>query len=308
MKNILLFADPGIDDSIAIMYALLHPDIHLIGIVSGYGNVDKDQATNNVAYLLHLANQEHIPIIGGATRSSTGEYPVYYPEIHGKNGLGPIRPPDTIKGKLLNFSDLFHIIDQYEDVTVVDVGRNTSLAIAFILDDKFGEKIKEFYIMGGAFLVPGNVSKIAEANFYGDPVSSHFIMSQVKSVTSVPLNVTNQALVTRKHIEEIQNASSSPLITILDKVYDFYFKAYQQLVPGIKGAPMHDVLTLSLLMNPALGSYLKRDVVVNIHGEARGKSIADFRVGSEKTPSTTKIYMTLDYEGFIGDFMNIMSK
>ncbi|TMU88035.1 nucleoside hydrolase [Bacillus sp. BHET2] len=308
MKNILLFADPGIDDSIAIMYALLHPDIHLIGIVSGYGNVDKSQATDNVAYLLHLANKENIPIIGGATRSCTGEFPLYYPEIHGKDGLGPLRPPDTIKGELLNFSEIFQLVEKYEDIVVVDVGRNTSLAVAFILDDKFADKIKDFYIMGGAFLVPGNVSKVAEANFFGDPVSSHFVMSIVKNVTCVPLNVTNQALITKKQILEIQKASSNPLVKILDKVYDYYFEAYQKLVPGIKGAPLHDVLSLSLVMNPNLGSYLIRDVVVSNLGEARGESIADFRVGSENNHSTTKIYMSLDYPAFIEDFVRIMSK
>ncbi|WP_044337646.1 nucleoside hydrolase [Rossellomorea aquimaris] len=308
MKNILLFADPGIDDSIAIMYALLHPEINIIGIVSGYGNVDKEQATNNVAYLLHLANQTNIPIIGGATRSCTGEYPVYYPEIHGKEGLGPIRPPDTIKGELLNFSEIFNLVENFKDIVVVDVGRNTSLAVAFILDDKFGEKIKEFHIMGGAFFVPGNVTKLAEANFYGDPVASNFVMTQVKNITSVPLNVTNKAIITKSQIQEIQNASSSPLIKILDKVYDYYLQAYQKLIPGISGAPLHDVLTLSLLMNPDMGSYLKRDVDVQIFGEARGESIADFRVGSEEKESTTKIYLSLDYQAFIHDFMTIMSK
>ncbi|MCA1062099.1 nucleoside hydrolase [Rossellomorea aquimaris] len=308
MKNILLFADPGIDDSIAIMYALLHPDINLVGIVSGYGNVDKEQATDNVAYLLQLAEQTNIPVIGGATRSCTGESPVYYPEIHGKDGLGPIRPPDTIKGELLNFSQIFQLVEEYHDIVVVDVGRNTSLAMAFMMDDQFEKKIHEFYIMGGAFFVPGNVTKVAEANFHGDPIASNFVMTQVKNITSVPLNVTNNAIITRKQIEEIQNLSSSPLVKILDKVYDYYFQAYQEMVPGIDGAPLHDVLTLSLVMNPDMGSYLIRNVDVQIVGDNRGQSTADFRVGSMPEDSTTKIYLSLDYQAFIQDFMSIMSK
>lgn len=41
MKKVLLFGDPGIDDAVAIIYALLHPEIELVGVVTGYGNVMK---------------------------------------------------------------------------------------------------------------------------------------------------------------------------------------------------------------------------------------------------------------------------
>ncbi len=308
MKNILLFTDPGIDDSIAIMYALLHPDINLLGIVTSYGNVEKEQATDNVAYLLELANQTTIPIIGGATRSCTGEWPVYYPEIHGPEGLGPIQPPDKIKGELLNFSELFTIVNNYNEIIIVDVGRNTSLATALILDKHFPNNIKEFFIMGGAYLVPGNVTKVAEANFHGDPVASNFIMKELKNVNSIPLNITNKAIVTKEHINAIMERSTNPLITtLLERVFNFYLKAYERLVPGIGGAPLHDVVTLSLVMNPQMGKYLERNVEVQITGENRGQSIADLRAGSENKDQKTKIYLSLDYIEFIKDFITVMS-
>ena len=41
------FRDPGIDDSFAIMYGLLHPEIEIVGIVTGYGNVEH-------IYALHI--------------------------------------------------------------------------------------------------------------------------------------------------------------------------------------------------------------------------------------------------------------
>ncbi|MED3127200.1 nucleoside hydrolase, partial [Bacillus wiedmannii] len=34
MKKVLLFGDPGIDDSLAIIYGLLHPEIEIVGIVT----------------------------------------------------------------------------------------------------------------------------------------------------------------------------------------------------------------------------------------------------------------------------------
>lgn len=62
-EKIILFADPGIDDSVAIMYALLNPGIKVLAIVSSYGNVTKEQATDNITYLLQLAGRSDIPIM-----------------------------------------------------------------------------------------------------------------------------------------------------------------------------------------------------------------------------------------------------
>ncbi len=98
-------------------------------------------------YLLQLAGREDIPLIGGAKGPLSGEITAYYPEIHGPEGLGPIRPPDTIVGKLLNFDQVFEIIDRYKgDLTIVEVGRATSLAITFILGEEQLSKINELLI------------------------------------------------------------------------------------------------------------------------------------------------------------------
>lgn len=53
------FCDPGIDDSLAIMYSILDPEIELVGIVTSYGNVTQDQATATAAYLLKLGGKWH---------------------------------------------------------------------------------------------------------------------------------------------------------------------------------------------------------------------------------------------------------
>lgn len=55
LEKVLFFGDPGIDDSFAIMYGLLHPEIEIVGIVTGYGNVEHIHATHNAAYILQLA-------------------------------------------------------------------------------------------------------------------------------------------------------------------------------------------------------------------------------------------------------------
>jgi purine nucleosidase len=307
MKKIILFADPGIDDSVAIMYALLNPEIEVLAIVSSYGNVDKEQATDNIAYLLQLAGREDIPIIGGTNAPSSGEIPTYYPEIHGKEGLGPIRPPEGLSVELTNFSELYTIIRNNPGLTIVDVGRNTSLASLFLLGENLTEDVKEFYIMGGAFFVPGNVTPSAEANFYGDPTASHLVMTNFDNIYVAPLNVTNKAIITMEHVQTILEMTDHPLVQILDDVMKYYIEAYKKLIPGISGAPMHDVVTLSLMANPSMGKVIRREVEVLTAGSGMGTSIADFRVSSKPAEKNSNIYLELDYEAFVKDFIEVMS-
>jgi purine nucleosidase len=307
MKNIILFADPGIDDTIAIMYALLNPEIKVLGIVSSYGNVDKEQATDNIAYLLKLAGRTDVPIIGGANSPSSGKIPTYYPEIHGQEGLGPIRPPENFSGELTNFSKIYTIIEENEDVTIVDVGRNTSLASLYLLGEKIAKEVNEFYIMGGAFLVPGNVTASAEANFYGDPIASELVVKNLDNLYIAPLNVTNKAIVTLEHIKIILQMTDNPLVQIVDDVMKYYIDAYKKLIPGIKGAPLHDVVTLSLMVNPEMGKTIRRDVEVLTSGSGQGTTIADFRVSSKPAEKNINIYLEFDYQMFLEDFIQVMT-
>ena len=41
MKKVLLFADVGIDDTIAMIYSYLSSDIEVVGVVADYGNVPR---------------------------------------------------------------------------------------------------------------------------------------------------------------------------------------------------------------------------------------------------------------------------
>jgi len=84
LKKVLLFGDPGIDDSLAIIYGLLHPEIEIVGIVT------KEQTTRNALYLLQLAGRTDISVISGASLSFLNGFTPYYPELHGAEGFGPI--------------------------------------------------------------------------------------------------------------------------------------------------------------------------------------------------------------------------
>lgn len=312
-QKVLLFCDPGIDDSIAIMYALLNPALDVVGIVSGYGNVEQEQATQNTAFLISLANREDIVLIGGAKSPLSGEFTPYYPEIHGEEGLGPIRPPETIVGELLNIDEVFKLIEKYgKELMIVDVGRSTSLAICFNLAGAdIMNSVSYFYLMGGAFFVPGNVTAAAEANFHGDPVASRLVMEKAQNTVIFPLNVTNKAIVTPEIVDRIIATENNPFQPLLKAVFDYYFEAYQELVPGTIGSPIHDVVPLFALTNSDAFKYARRRVEIETKdGPFRGATIADFRPKPEEQPEELLDYIALemDYNRFIEDFISVMTR
>lgn len=310
MNNVLMFVDSGVDDSLALMYALEHPQINVAGVVSGYGNITKEQSINNTAYLLKLAGREDIPIIAGVSGPLSGEAAVFYPEIHGEEGLGPIQPPEGFGGMdVYDIDKIIEIVNQYKnDLVIVGLGRQTDVALPLIIYGKNAYKdVKALYLMGGAFLVPGNVTAEAEANFYADPIAADLVLEKAQNIYLFPLNVTNKAILRPETINFVAGNTQSPFKNLIKPAYDYYYEAYKKLVPGIQGAPLHDVLVLSVLANPDMVKYISRRVRIERFGKAKGKSLADFRPQPEKEPLETldNIAIELDVERFVIDFMEV---
>ncbi|MGD7052106.1 nucleoside hydrolase [Sutcliffiella horikoshii] len=304
--KVLLFADPGIDDSLAIIYALLHPEIELLGIVTGYGNVSVFDATRNASFLLELAGRSDIPVVRGTSQPLSGIHTVFYPEIHGPQGLGPIIPPEEFKAEVSPFELMFEIIEEnIEDIVIVDVGRQTSLAFAFNLRPELMDQVKEVYLMGGAFMVPGNVTDVAETNFWGDPIATSVILNKAKKVYITPLNVTNRAIVTRDIATFIFDQTSSPYKYLIPAVTNYYATFYDQVMPGIDGSPVHDVFTLYYLLNKDKTYTIQRDVRVAVVDGNRGQSIADLRMVYKQPQREHYIAMDFDYNDFINDFIEV---
>lgn len=304
-KKILLFCDPGIDDSLAIMYSILDPEIELVGIVASYGNLTKNQATANAAYLLHLAGKTEIPIIPGASMPVQEGYLQIYPEIHGANGIGPIQPPDNFEYHIYPFDMIRVIIEKYKDeLIIVDTGRSTTLATVFNLYPEQIKTVNSFYIMGGAFFVPGNATALAEANFYGDPTSSNLVVKRAHNLTITPLNVTQHAVLSEEMVDHISKNMNNVYASLMEPIFEYYYEFYKKSTPGIQGAPIHDLLTIMVVKNPSIVDYIHYDATVIESTEAKGMSFIDIRPTSKK--GKTKIAVKLHYDAFIEDFKRVM--
>ena len=76
VKHKVIFdTDPGVDDAMALYFALAHPDIEVLGITTVFGNVTVDQAAINALYLTRIAGYA-IPVAKGAGVPLAKPFPV----------------------------------------------------------------------------------------------------------------------------------------------------------------------------------------------------------------------------------------
>lgn len=310
VKKVLLFGDIGIDDTVALIYASLNKEIEIVGIVADYGNVSREDAVSNIYYLMKLFDfPKGIPVIRGAEVPLTGEQPTFYPEIHGEHGLGPIIPDDDDPLKIENFLEIVRIIETYKDeLIIVNIGRLTSLATMFILYRDLMSKVKEFYIMGGAFWIPGNVTTVAEANFHGDPVAVNIVLTYATNVTIIPLNATQQAIVTPEMVEYIEQFGKTK---IFKPLMEYYTRFYKERDPSLQGSPVHDALSLIATIHPEIFIFGSYPVIIvdDLDGPSRGQIIADTRPHREQNNGEKihRIALDIHYEKFFYNFLSVMT-
>lgn len=66
--------DTGVDDSLALIYALNRPAYEIQGIGCVYGNVESWLAAENTMKILDLVNAPDIPVVIGANEPLTGKW------------------------------------------------------------------------------------------------------------------------------------------------------------------------------------------------------------------------------------------
>lgn len=115
-KKVLIFCDPGIDDTMALLLAFFIDEIEIVGIVADYGNVPKKMAVENAHFLTNEVEGRNIKIFGGSERPITGAPPAFFTDVHGKQGLGPIIPKENVTNEEMeNFFEVIPLIEQYKN-------------------------------------------------------------------------------------------------------------------------------------------------------------------------------------------------
>lgn len=276
IKQILLDADPGIDDTLAILLALASPELDLKGISVVCGNCTVDQGVTNTLGLLGILRSP-LPVARGAARPLIQPL-LTAPETHGRTGIGYARLPSPSRSPVTGHAAAF-IIEQVlsapGQISMVCIGPLTNLALALRLEPTIVDLIPEVIVMGGAIRHPGNTTPQAEFNTFCDPHAAHIVFHSGLPVTLVPLDVTYQVVLTKADVDRLLQIPSpiSRLIADATQYYMEFHDEYQQ----ITGCVINDPLALALTFAPNLVDLQSLYVDVDISGGvSMGNTFADF--------------------------------
>lgn len=274
-----LDCDTGIDDALAIAY-LLGTGTNLVGIGSVSGNTSAAQGAVNTQNLLALAGAGHIPVALGQHDALTRPYAGGAPHVHGSNGIGEVKLPDsgTALAEESAAGMLIRLSHEYAgELRVMAIGPLTNLAVALRFDPTLPARIREVTIMGGAALAPGNISAAAEANIHNDPEAAVEVLAADWEIVLVPLDVTMSHVLEEEHLQVLA-ASSNPAVASVAAMLNYYFDFYRTVF-GRRCSVMHDPLAVAIATGlvEIIDAPYVRVIVDATDGPGRGQTICDMR-------------------------------
>ncbi len=282
-RKVIYDTDPGVDDAMALYFAIAHPGIELVGITTTFGNVSVDQAATNALYLTAIADQI-VPVTKGVKTPwvKPGEPPPDF--IHGADGLGNLPSRVATTNVLDPRSSAQFIVDmaraQPGEITLVAVGPLGNLALALKLDPELPKFLHEVIIMGGTVDEPGNVSPVAEANIWNDPHAADKVFTAGWKLTMVGLDVTHRVITELALFKKIAEHQRHVATDTLHHAVAFYATFYSGLHAHLAANPgcfAHDLLAFIYLTNPELFGLETGSIRVATEGIAQGQTMLNRR-------------------------------
>lgn len=299
MLKMILDLDTGIDDGMALAYAIGNKEIDLIGVTGTYGNVYMEAGVQNVLNILNLCHVNEIPVFTGESHAMLEENfkrLEVSARIHGDNGVGQVTIETSPKKEEAKsgVDYLIESVKKYRDeLVIVATGPMTNLAMALKKAPEIKDLIGRVVIMGGALTIPGNVNPYTEANISQDPEAAKYLFESGVDVTMVGLDVTQRSTLTKADTQNWRETGTLIGRTYADMV-DYYISQHVD----IEGCYLHDPSAVINAIHPEFFTTLPMFMTVITQGEAAGRTIGDPHKLREEHPNV-KVCIGVDTQALV---------
>ena len=278
-KRIIIDTDPGVDDSMAILFAFRSPELQIEGLTTIFGNGGTVDTTINALRLVELAGRPDVPVARGAETPLLRPFEGFGWRVHGKNGIGEIDWPmpqvETDSRRAAQFI-VDVVMANPGEITLVPLGPLTNIALAVMLEPKIADNVKEVVLMGGAGNARGNASAVAEANVRNDPEAAKIVFDAPWKVTMVGLDVTMKTIITPDYMDGLR-AIGNAHTDFIGRIVPHYVKFHEEYV-GTSNFPVHDSSAIAYVIDPTLFKTQHAYVEVEIKSDiTHGLTATDFR-------------------------------
>ena len=268
MGPVVIDCDPGVDDAVALLWALAAPlDVRAVTAVAG--NVALAATAANARRIVALAGRAEVPVHAGCPRPLV-ERLATAAHVHGESGLDGAELPSPENPLAVG-----HAVDRLaalagarEPLTLCALGPLTNLAVALIKEPEFAAGLERIVLMGGT-IGGGNVTPSAEFNFYVDPHAAKVVFESGVPIVMVGLDVTAQLRATAARLERLRSIDGACGRAVAGMLGRYAARAAD-------GGALHDPLAVGYLLAPELFAGEAAFVEIVTEGPCRGRSVVDF--------------------------------
>lgn len=307
-RNIIIDADPGIDDAVAFALAASHQDqLNILAITTVAGNQSLKRVTGNALKLTSFLGLEHVPVASGIDAPLIRE-PISAPHIHGSTGLGDCQLPETDRtvvstNAVSYMAERILSLPMGEKVTLVPIGPLTNIALLLKVYPQVKDRIDSICLMGGA-AVGGNVTVTAEFNIWEDPEAAQIVFASGLPIVMCGLDVTNHCGFDKEQVCQLLD-SQNPIAHAYGEMIDFYFRSLADR--GSAGVAVHDAVTITYLLHPEWFITKKAYVEVDCsEGKNRGMTVCEFREWKTE-PKRVDVLLQADVKKISQFWMHVLS-
>ena len=306
-RKLIIDADPGIGDALAILLALLDPEVDLLAVTAVAGCVSAKDATRNLHGILAQLDPPKLPRVGSAIEIEGRDHPLsaldHLAKLNGPSGLGDC---EMLIADLHRAHEspkvLTDLVKQYPNsITLLTLGPLTNVAAAIERMPEFMPLLGGLVCLGGAISVGGDATPLAEQNVFRDPEAARRVLRSPATKTLVPLDVTDRVELTIDQFERVLGDRDSTSVKFLQRLMPFAFRAYHHCL-GMEGILPRDVVALAAIARPDL--FRSEPMAIDIETEGRltwGATVADRRRFSRAQPNID-VMLEVDSQGVL-DYM-----
>jgi purine nucleosidase len=298
-RKIVIDTDPGIDDAVAILFALAAPDaLEVVGIVAVAGNLPLARTERHARQICELAGRQDLAVFAGCARPMLGPLRTAA-AIHGDD-LGAILGLPEPAMPLQPGHGVDFIIDTLRaaapgSMTLCALGPLTDIALALVKAPEIAPGIGELVVMGGAGFELGNVTPAAEFNIHVDPHAAAIVLDSGVPLTMIPLDLTHRVQTRPPRLAALRalpNRCGPAAAALLAR-----FAATRTSRFEARGLALHDPCVIAYLLRPDLFGGREVNVAVETASPlTRGATVVDWW-GVTGGPKNAKFMAEADADG-----------
>lgn len=305
-QKLIIDADPGIGDALAIAVALFDPEIDLIGVTATSGCVSGPVATRNIQAIIEALDPPKWPRIGSCDRETLPTLRDFATEsvstsaLNGPSGLGDwdFRVAELASPKESAKLLIELVRAEPLEITLLTLGPLTNIALALDRAPDFLDLLRGIVVLGGSVTAGGDVTPAAEFNIFSNPEAARVVLGSPATKTLVPRDVSSVPVLTFDQHKRLPHDESTLMGKFLQSLLPFALRAHHQHL-GLEGMRLNEVAAVAAIARPEMFQAAPMAVDVETKGElTRGMTVFDRR-GQQHWKSNIDVLREVESQAII---------